>query len=243
MERPIRDNITRHDSLTDVHEEDLFEDARSSCSEVVDQLEAVEDKTLSASTRVFQTAELLERILLHVVTKSDRTSARTLLRASAVNKAWREAIAKSLELQRRMWLCPRPQSFSGHDDYDYSIKTVVYFNPILWATQPKHCTIDVTNAQLSTGSRGPGSWRKMLVATASRAKFHVLVEVGDLPVAVVECNADITMGMLLDRARKNAATSSDLERPVKKYVCKEYICIQGNLPEWETCEKCLGLEV
>lgn len=44
MERPIRDNITRHDSLTDVHEEDLFEDARSSCSEVVDQLEAVEDK-------------------------------------------------------------------------------------------------------------------------------------------------------------------------------------------------------
>lgn len=83
----------------------------------------------------------------------------------------------------------------------------------------------------------------MLVATASRAKFHVLVEVGDLPVAVVECNADMTMGMLLDKARKNAATSSDLERPKKKYVCKEYICIQDNLPEWELCEKCLGLEV
>ncbi|PPJ60411.1 hypothetical protein CBER1_07987 [Cercospora berteroae] len=242
MERPIRDNITRHDSVTDVHEEDLFEDARSRCSEV-DQLEAFEDKTLSASTRVFQTGELLERILLHVVTKSDRANAQALLRASRISKTWRETIIRSLELQRRMWFCPRPQLFSNDDDCDYKTKTVVFFNPILWPTQPKHCTINVTNNQLSTGSRGPGSWRRMLLASASRAKFHVLVEVEGFPVAIVECNADMTMGMLLDQARRNAATSSDLERPVKKYVCKEYICIREELPEWEMCEKCLALEV
>ncbi|KAM3414981.1 hypothetical protein BST61_g10118 [Cercospora zeina] len=223
MQCHIRDYITRHDSVTDVHEDEISEDARSSCSEHekfedarascsdADQSQAVPDETALASTRTLNDAGLLERILPRVMTKSDRANTQAILRASRVNKIWRETITKSLELQRCLWFSPCPQA--SLDKGDIESKTPIRFNPILWPMQPEHCTMNVTHRQLNTGNRGPGSWRRMLVASGTRAECMMGIEVAGLLVAIVKCTASTTMGMLLEAAKKNAGEPGNFVEP------------------------------
>ncbi|KAF2212627.1 hypothetical protein CERZMDRAFT_97123 [Cercospora zeae-maydis SCOH1-5] len=242
MQCHIRDHVTRHGSVTNVHSDGMSEDARSSCSEA-DQSQAVHSKPPPASIRALQDAGLLGRILLLVTNMSDRANAQAILRASRVNKTWHSTIAESLNIQRRLWFSPHARKLPDKRDFSET-KTAVRFNPILWPQQPKHGTIDVTQHQLHTGNRGPGGWRRMLVASTPRPEFMVCIKVAEFPVAIVKCTANTTMGMLLEEAKEKAAESGDFVEPPKaRAVCDDYICFRDGLPMWEMCDRCREIDL
>ncbi|EMF10032.1 uncharacterized protein SEPMUDRAFT_158231 [Sphaerulina musiva SO2202] len=109
---------------------------------------------------------------------------------------------------RLMWFTPSLKQPPAQ--FDHTKTTFVHFNPILWPVQPRKCTVDVSNHMLSTGSRGPGSWRRMLVASASQCRFGVMVKVEGCRVAFVQCDASVTVGKLLDLARHMLGTRDGL---------------------------------
>ncbi|KAI5358777.1 hypothetical protein Slin15195_G112240 [Septoria linicola] len=204
-----RKRMMRRDSLTGIEK---YGDAGDDCasSDEVDSFEDAQEMLPTPADRVLQTAELLDRILSLMASRSNLKTTLALSRAGQVNRTWHATVKRNKRLQRLMWFMPGDgptKSTFGSSD-----KIFVRFNPMLWPIQPSKCTLSFTHHELNTGSRGPASWRKMLVASASHDKFAITVAVDGVQVAMVWCTAAMTVGMLLDKARKLAGQSGDFRR-------------------------------